>query len=137
MASANDDAYERSVAAQVRWRAEVAKETLGIQEVAELLNPEHPDPDRAEQLVESGQLLCVHYEGRARFPGYQFTGTSVREVVAALLALGKRNGIPSWDFCYWMISRSSMFPAHDRPMDHLDEPDQLLAAARYEFEAIW
>lgn len=133
----HDAVHERSVAAQERWRFEVAKDTLGLQEVAELLDPQHPDLVRVQQLVEDGELLVVQHDGSARFPKYQFSGPSVRDVIPTLLALAKRNGIPTWDLCYWMVSGSSMFAAQDRPMDHLDNPEELLTAARYEFETVW
>lgn len=123
-------AHERSVAALERWRSEVAKDTLGLQEVAELLDPQHPDPARVEQLVESGELFAVQHQGSRRFPRYQFSGPAVRDVIPELLALAKRNGIPSWDLALWMISGSSLFAAQDCPTDHLEDPEQLLAAAR-------
>ncbi|WP_018772263.1 hypothetical protein [Arthrobacter sp. 162MFSha1.1] len=113
------------------------KDTLSLQEVAALLEPQHPDPERVEQLVESGELLAVQHQGSTRFPRYQFSGPAVRDVIPELLALAKRNGIPSWDLTLWMISPSSLFAAQDCPTDHLEDPEQLLAAARITFEAVW
>lgn len=132
-----NEANERSFAAQRRWQAEVAKETLSIQEVAALLDPGQPDPARVAQFAEAGELLGVLHEGVLKFPKYQFSGADIREAIPELMALAKHDGIPPWDVAYWMISPSSLFAAQDRPMDRLDDPDELLIAARYEFETIW
>lgn len=129
--------YARSVAAQRRWQKEVANESLGIQEVAALLNPRHPDVARVSQLIESGEILAVPYEGSFRFRAYQFRGTTVSPAIPVLLELAKRNGIPPWDVALWMISPTSLFAAQDRPADHLRDPEQLLAAAHIAFEVVW
>ena len=130
-------AYALSLAAERRWHAEAAKGTLSAHEVAILLNPNAPDPARVTQLLTAGQLLGVFHEGEMRFPAYQFNGAAVRKVIPVLVAVGERNELSAWDIVLWMITPSSLFAARDRPMDHLDDPERLLAAAQAEFETFW
>ncbi len=131
------DVYKQSLPAEKRWHAEVAKGTLTADEVAALLSPNNPDPALVTQLLTARQLLGILHEGEMRFPAYQFDGSAVRETIPALLTIAKRSDVPSWDIALWMINRSSLFAAQDRPADHLDDPERLLAAAETEFDAVW
>lgn len=72
-----------------------------------------------------------------RFAAYQFNGAAARKVISALLTVAEHNEVSAWDIAFWMISPSSLLAGQDRPADHLDDPERLLAAAQAEFEAVW
>ncbi|MEX5234973.1 hypothetical protein [Kocuria arenosa] len=57
-------------------------------------------------------------------------------MIPALLEISRRYDVPDEDVVLWLCSWSSLFAEHDRPVDHPDDPQTLLAAARDEFGAI-
>lgn len=74
-----------------------------------------------------------------RYPKFQFDlqrGT-VLPVIPELLALTRDLGVPDEDLVLWIAAPSSAFADQHRPVDHLNDREQLLAAAEAHFGAIW
>lgn len=67
-----------------------------------------------------------------RYPGFQFDWEhgAILAVIGALIQLADANGWPLEDLTAWLLSPSTSFAEEDRPVDHLQEPETVLAAAK-------
>jgi len=98
------------------------------------------DPGRAlTELRAAGGIIGILRGGDYVYPGFQFDSHSggVRPVIRALIPLARDNGWSDPDLVTWICSPTSFFPEEDRPVDHLGEPERVLAAARDAFEGAW
>lgn len=130
----------RSLQAQENWWRKIEAEhpwftsTQAAQQLGRSANRNY-----ASQLRKDGRLLGYRRANSYRYPAFQFdprTG-GVRPVIEHLLRISHSYDVPDNDVMLWLCSRSAFFDEQDRPVDHLDDPQLLLAAARDEFGAIW
>lgn len=130
----------RSLQAQENWWRKIEAEHpwFTSTQVAQQLG-RSANRNYASQLRKDGKLLGYRRANSYRYPAFQFdlrTG-DVRPVIGDLLSISRRYDVPDEDVMLWLCSRSSLFAEQDRPVDHLDDPQLLLAAARDEFGAVW
>lgn len=131
-------------------RARQATETVWLQieaefglltgaEVAELLGASHSDEKVAASKRAEHQIAGILRGDTYRYPGYQFDRErgEVFPLIGALLELALANQWDESSFLLWMVGPSTHFEDLGRPVDHLAEPEAVLAAARSEFEAEW
>lgn len=130
----------RSLQAQENWWRKIEAEhpwftsTQAAQQLGRSANRNY-----ASQLRKDGKLLGYRRANSYRYPAFQFdprTG-DVRPVIGQLLAFTRSCDVPDEDLMLWLCSRTAYFPEQDRPVDHIEDPELLLAAARDEFGAIW
>lgn len=77
------------------------------------------------------------YRGRYRlFPGFQFADTGPRPVIADLIRLGRRHGRTEAGLVEWLMAPTT-YLAGERPVDVINEPKRLLAAADAAFGVEW
>lgn len=108
-------------------------------EVSELLGSRKPNRSIASTLRNEGSIIGVMRANSYRFPGFQFDADkgTVVPAMPQLITLARENGRSDEDLVFWLTSPSSFFHEQDRPVDHLDEEDRVLAAARDQFEGTW
>lgn len=128
----------RALAAEQWWwhRIETEHDWLTEQQAAQRMGT---SPEELATLREAGRLLSYEREEVNHHPAFQFNPrtSDVRPVIGELLAISRSYDVPDEDVMLWLCSRTSYFPEQDRPVDHLDDPLLLLAAARDEFGALW
>lgn len=86
----------------------------------------------------AGNLLAVKRGAALRYPGFQIdrdTGT-IRPVIRHLLQVAKDAGRSEEYLALWMVSPTGYLHG-DRPVDQLDDPEALVAAARQAFNVQW
>jgi len=83
-----------------------------------------------------GVLLGVRRGRYTLYPGFQFDAQGVRKVIADLIAVGNRYGRTEAGLIQWLMSPTT-YLGGKRPVDIIDEPDQLLAAAESSFGVEW
>lgn len=131
----------RSLQAQENWWRKIERgfPSLSSREVAELLGAKSTNRNFASQQRRAGKLLGYTRRHAALFPVFQFDQAKglVRPVIPQLLEVTRRYDVPDEDVVLWMATRSSLFPEQDRPVDHMDDPEALLAAAESHFGATW
>lgn len=131
-------------------RARQATETVWLQieaefglltgaEVAELLDAAPSDQSIVSSKHAEHQIAGVLRVDMYLYPGYQFDRErgEILPVIGALLELALANQWDETSFLLWMVGPSTHFEDSRRPVDHLGEPEVVLAAARNEFEAEW
>jgi hypothetical protein len=120
-------------ATEEMWRSVHAEfGLLTAQELAPLLGLEDPEDVRA--LYADGVLIAVHRGGRVLYPGFQIDRETqrVRPVIHELLLAAENAGRSEASLILWLISPSDCLDG-PRPVDLLDDPDRVLAAARDSF----
>ncbi|MEC5179478.1 hypothetical protein [Arthrobacter sp. CG_A4] len=131
----------RSLQAEENWWRKIERElpSLTSAEAAELLGAKPTNRNFASSQRAAGKLLGYTRRHAARFPKFQFdlAKGSVLPVIPQLIAVARDLETTDEDLVLWLAAPSSMFAEQDRPADHLNDPDRLLAAARTEFGAIW
>ena len=107
-------------------------------EVAALLSAKGSNRAYASNLRAKGQLLGVRRRNSYVYPGFQFDTRThrVKEVVLPLLALAAELDWDADDLTIWLGTPSGYFGG-DRPADHLDDTQTLLAKARDEATIEW
>jgi hypothetical protein len=113
---------------------------LTEQEVAELLGAGRDNRSYAASKRTARKVIGVRRGTAVLYPGFQFDrehGGAVLEVIEPLIRLADANKWSLEDLALWMCSPSTSFPEEDRPVDHLQEPEAVLAAAKNVFEAEW
>lgn len=131
----------RSLQAEDNWwrRIEAEFGSLSSTETAQLLGASPKNRNYASSRRAAGQLLGFTRKNSARFPKFQFdlARGSILEVIPEVIGIARNHGINDEDVILWMVGRSTWFAGQDRPVDHLDNREMLLAAARDEFGAAW
>jgi hypothetical protein len=79
------------------------------------------------------RIFAVPWGGDLLYPAFQFAHGEPRPTIARVLqAFGQR---PSgWEVALWFATPSPYLPHNARPLEWLDDPDALVAAARAERE---
>ena len=119
------------------WREiEATWGLLNPEEVLEALNLPKTDVDVVSRMRADGQLLAIE-RGRAyAYPGFQFESGHVAPVIPALVELAHEVALSQNELVVWLCSPSGYFGG-DRPVEHLDEPDELLEKARADATVEW
>lgn len=120
------------------WRTiETTFGLLSSGQVARLLGRKVTDRSLVSRLRTGGRLLGVRRLNAYKYPGFQFdVHGHIEPVVADLVGLAKRIGWKHEDVVLWLCAPSGYF-AGGRPVDHLREPDVLLARAEDDFLTEW
>lgn len=79
--------------------------------------------------------LWVRYRGEILYPGFLFepspdheVAMRVRPLVKDLKNIASENGWGGQGIVFWMTSPTTLFADHGRPVDHLHEPAEVIAA---------
>lgn len=130
----------RSLQAQENWwrRIEANHEMLSSAEVAQLVG-KTPHRSYASHLRQKGWLLGFRRGSSYRYPKFQcdLRTRTVLPVVHDLLVIARGYGVPDKDLVMRLCAPSAYFEEQDEPVNHLRDPDSVLAAARDEFGAMW
>lgn len=107
-------------------------------EVAERLSAKGSNRTYASSRRAKGQLLGVQRKNTYRFPGFQFDAQThrVKPAIEPLLALARDLNWDEDQVAIWLASPSGYFGG-DRPAEHLDDVDAILAKARDEASVEW
>ncbi|TFB97664.1 MULTISPECIES: hypothetical protein [unclassified Cryobacterium] len=89
-----------------------------------------------EKMRKNGEILAVRRGGVYVFPGFQFVAGHVEPVIAQLIALAVEVRWSPEVLVIWLCSPSGYFGG-DRPINHLRDPNELLAKARNEATVEW
>jgi hypothetical protein len=131
----------RSLQAEENWWRKIERElpSLSSTETAELLGAKSTNRNFASAQRTAGRLLGYARRHAFHYPKFQFDMSlgAVLPVIPRLLTVTRELGVPDEDVVLWMATRSTLFAQQDRPVDHLDDPERLLAAAEAHFGAIW
>jgi hypothetical protein len=131
----------RSLQAEENWWRRIENElpSMSSTETAGFLGAKPTNRNFASSLRAAGKLLGYARRQAIRYPKFQFDmqrGT-VLPVIPELLALTRGLDVPDEDLVLWMAAPSAAFADQRRPVDHLKDREQLLAAAEGHFGAIW
>jgi hypothetical protein len=123
--------------AEVWRRLEEEFGLLTSGEVAELLGVTSAGSGWVAAQRKARKIIGVRHGNTYRYPGFQFDHQTVLPVIAPLLELAHANAWSSDDLSLWMFGPTTSFVQEDRPVDHLLEPEAVLAAATLTMEALW
>lgn len=131
----------RSLQAEENWWRRIENElpSMSSTETAAFLGAKATNRNFASSQRAAGRLLGYARRQAIRYPKFQFDvqrGT-VLPVIPELLALTRGLDVPDEDLVLWMATPSSAFADQRRPVDHLNDREQLLTAAEAHFGAIW
>jgi hypothetical protein len=131
----------RSLQAEENWWRRIENElpSMSSTETAAFLGAKATNRNFASSQRAAGRLLGYARRQAIRYPTFQFDmqrGT-VLPVIPELLMLTRGLDVPDEDLILWMAAPSSAFADQRRPVDHLNDREQLLAAAEAHFGAIW
>jgi hypothetical protein len=122
------------------WRS-IATEfgLLTSGQVAELLGARPSNRKLAARRRAAHQIAGVVRRNAVVYPGFQFDQThgTIIPVMARLIELAAANNWSEADLLLWLCSPTTAFDSEDRPVDHLEQPDAVLRAAKNQFEAQW
>lgn len=104
--------------------------------VAKVLGLPETDVDAVSRMRIDWQLLAVERGGAYVYPGFQFESGRVVPVVPALIELAHEVRWTQNELVIWLCSPSGYFGG-DRPVEHLDEADELVEKARDEATVEW
>lgn len=88
--------------------------------------------------ADPAELLSVQRYGETRYPGWQFGPDGVLPVVAELREAAERYDVSAPSVLLWMVGPTIWWVGEashqvDRPVDHLNEPDEVVKAFRSAF----
>lgn len=137
-ATTYQDAVSRSIrAACARWVAiEIEFGLLSGADVDALLGQHWPP---AGCLAAERRILGVATKaGRVLYPGFQFDveARSVRPIVAEVAQIGLDAGWKDRHILQWFVAANGSLRG-DRPVDHLNDREGLLAAVHADLETVW
>lgn len=131
----------RSLQAEENWWRRIEHElpSMSSTETAAFLGAKATNRNFASSQRAAGRLLGYARRQAVRYPKFQFDVQrgSVLTVIPQLLALTRGFGVPDEDLVLWMAAPSAAFADQRRPVDHLNDPEKLLAAAEVHFGALW
>lgn len=84
-----------------------------------------------------GRLLGVKRTNRILYPGFQLTETGPLPVIRQLVDLAGDVDVSERGILLWLTAPTTWWGDEARPIDHLDEPDELVRAFRSHFAATW
>ena len=110
---------------------------LTSSQVAALLGANPSNRKLVSRRRAARQLAGVVRRNAVLYPGFQFDRTRARvlPVMEELIRLADANGWREEDLLLWLCSPTTSFDGEDRPVDHLDDPDAVVAAAKDELES--
>ncbi|WP_372698791.1 hypothetical protein [Arthrobacter sp. JSM 101049] len=85
----------------------------------------------------SGRLLAVKRLNRYLYPAFQLGPDGPLEVIATLKAAADRLDVGEEATLLWLTAPTTWWDADSRPVDHLDDPDGILAAFAAHYGASW
>jgi hypothetical protein len=111
---------------------------LSASAVAELLGSKGPHRSLAGDLRKRGQLLYLPRLNSFVYPGFQFDSTRgrIRPFVAPLLSLAMKCDWDVEDVVRWMVAPTTYLQGR-RPVDHVDDPNLILATAQQAWTVEW
>jgi hypothetical protein len=122
------------------WRAiEAEFGMLTGNEVAELLGSKAQGRSSyAADKRKAGKLIGIRRRNALVYPGFQFDRSAgkVREAIPALVAVIREYERTEEDLAQWLCDPSG-YLGGDRPVDHLNEPERVLAAAEGHYGVEW
>jgi len=65
------------------------------------------------------------------------TDDELRPLLERLTPIAEKHGWPERDVLYWLRSPTTYFADEQRPVDHLDEPDEIVRIAAQDWGVIW
>lgn len=83
-----------------------------------------------------GRLLALRRGRYQVFPGFQFEGRGARPVIADLVTLGRELDRSETGLIQWLMSPTTYLQGR-RPVDVIDDPEQLLEVAGQSFSVRW
>jgi hypothetical protein len=135
--------------ADLFWRSiEAEFGLLSSIEVAKLVGAS-ANRSYASDQRKAGKLLAFQRLNKFVFPGFQFNDGSIRPVIADLKKLGRAHEMNDRDIVAWLCrpttylragderSETSTSQASRRPVDHLDDPADVVAAATRAWDVVW
>lgn len=76
-----------------------------------------------------GELVGVSFDGRTYFPGFEIAEGSPRPVIGRLNKVRKESNSTEPSLLLWLVSPTTWWSEDgDRPVDHLENEDEVLAA---------
>ncbi|MBM6620475.1 hypothetical protein JTF08_02515 [Micrococcaceae bacterium RIT802] len=107
-------------------------------EVSRAVGSKSPNRSYASDQRGAGRLLAVKRPGGYKYPGFQIDRReqAIRPVMHDLIRLAADADRSESGLALWMISPTGYLDG-SRPVDLLDEPDQVVAAARQSFNVQW
>ncbi|MGY4856865.1 hypothetical protein [Cryobacterium sp. AP23] len=89
-------------------------------------------------LRNTGKVIAVNRGSSIRYPAFQFDHAQrvIFPVIEPLIEVACANQWSCEDLTLWMIGPTTSFDNEDRPVDHVREPELLLAAAHSHMEAL-
>lgn len=108
-------------------------------EVCGILGITPTNSESLSVLRSTGKIIAVTRGRSIRYPGFQFDRARriIHPVIEPLLKVARANEWTSEDLTLWMIGPTTSFDEENRPVDHVREPEALLAAAHSHMEALW
>ncbi|TFD66081.1 helix-turn-helix domain-containing protein [Cryobacterium sp. Hh38] len=112
---------------------------LTEREVAQLLQVPPTARNWFSERRKAGQIIGVRRGNSYRYFGFQFDRelSVILPFVETLLDLARVNEWTTESLSLWMLSPSTSFAGEGRPVDHLREPEAVLAAAKLQMEELW
>lgn len=120
--------YARSLEAERYWWRRIESEHTFVDAT-----------QKEAELIRVGRLLGHHHGGTYRRPAFQFDAdtSEVLPVVTALLGAIRGYQVPADEVIMWLCTPSAYFEEQDEPVNHLHDPEGVLAAAHTRFGAQW
>ena len=87
-----------------------------------------------ERWVRAGDIFSVRHRGVEYFPAFQFQGNRPNPVIRTVLTALPADFTP-WQRAFWFVSTNGWL-GDAAPVDMLDDPDALIAAAQREVEEV-
>lgn len=85
----------------------------------------------------SGRLLAVKRLNRYLYPAFQLGTTGPLELIGTLKAASDRLDVGEEAVLLWMTSATTWWDEDSRPVDHLDDPEGVVAAFGSHYGASW
>lgn len=130
----------RSLQAEENWwrKIEAEHKSLSSMETAEWLG-KSPTRAYASHERQARRMLGYKRGNSFRYPVFQFDRRrrTVLPVIEELLALAHEYDVPDEELVMWLCTPSGYFDEQDEPVNHFDDAESVLTAARETFGAVW
>ncbi|MGN5240281.1 MULTISPECIES: hypothetical protein [unclassified Rhodococcus (in: high G+C Gram-positive bacteria)] len=83
-----------------------------------------------------GRLLALRRGKYLLYPAFQFEATGIRPVIAALRDIGDQHGWDETSLIEWMMTPTT-YLSGSRPVDIIDDAEQILTVAAESFGVSW
>lgn len=91
---------------------------------------------KVKELWDTGALIAINHGDEYLFPKFQFLEDKINPVMPDLIAEAEAAGRTDSGLALWMFIPTGYLDGK-RPVDILDEPDELLLVARAAFNVEW